>query len=100
MVSKNPVGTFVRTVREGDIVFIVQRFSNVKGRFILVQEIHRGGQLGSIIIPEGRNESGWCGLGSNSIKHLALRFPNHGPLGLLRTQQVWLATRETMLLSQ
>ncbi len=59
--SKTHHGDFVRTTREGDKVFIMQRCSNDKGQYVLVQEIQKGGRRGSIIIPEGRNGSGWQG---------------------------------------
>jgi hypothetical protein len=42
-------------------VFIAQRCTNLKGRFVSVQAIHRGGRRGSIIIPEGWNSNGWRG---------------------------------------
>ncbi|GMY08291.1 pentatricopeptide repeat-containing protein [Fagus crenata] len=61
--SKHSSGTFVRTVREGDIVFIIQRCSNNKGRYVSIQEVHKGGRRVSIIIPEGKNGRGWRGFG-------------------------------------
>ena len=61
--SKHSTGTFVRIVREGDIVFIIQRCSNNKGRYVSIQEVHKGGRWGSIIIPEGKNGRGWRGFG-------------------------------------
>jgi hypothetical protein len=54
-------GTFVRTIREGETVFIAQRCSNTKGRYVSLQAIHKGGRRGQIIIPEGRNGGGWRG---------------------------------------
>ncbi len=59
--SKNATDTFVHTFHEGDTVFIVQRCSNHKGHYILVQETHKGGRRGLIIIPEGWNGGGWRG---------------------------------------
>ncbi|GMY12592.1 pentatricopeptide repeat-containing protein [Fagus crenata] len=61
--SKLANGTFIRTMRVGDIVFIIQRCSNYKGKYVSVQEIHKGGRRGSIIIPEGKNGCRWQGFG-------------------------------------
>uniref|UniRef100_A0A2N9FW69 Reverse transcriptase domain-containing protein n=1 Tax=Fagus sylvatica TaxID=28930 RepID=A0A2N9FW69_FAGSY len=43
------------------MVFIMHHCSNDKGQYVLVQEIQKEGRRGSIIIPEGRNGSGWQG---------------------------------------
>lgn len=61
--SKIHNGTFVQSIREGEIVFLMQWCSNTKGNYVLVQEIQRGGRRGSIIIPEGQNGNGWRGFG-------------------------------------
>ena len=61
LVSKNNTRNFVRTIREGETVFIIQRCSNKKGRYVMIQAIHRAGRRGQIIIPEGRNCNGWRG---------------------------------------
>jgi hypothetical protein len=61
LVTIKNAGNFVHTIREGETVFIAQRFSNTKGRFVSLQAIHRGGRRGQIIIPEGRNCGGWRG---------------------------------------
>ena len=42
LVSLNHVGDFVYTIREGEMVFIAKR-SNPKGRYVLIQAIHRVG---------------------------------------------------------
>jgi hypothetical protein len=59
LVSQKQSGNFVRTIREGETVFIAQRCTNSKGRYVSIQAIHRGGRRGLIIISEGRNCSGW-----------------------------------------
>lgn len=41
--SKDAMETFVCTIRKGDTVFLVQRCSNRRGRYISMQEIHKGG---------------------------------------------------------
>ncbi|GMY38382.1 hypothetical protein FCV25MIE_33626 [Fagus crenata] len=37
-------GDFVRAIREGETVFIAERYNNAKGRFVTIQAIHRGGK--------------------------------------------------------
>uniref|UniRef100_A0A2N9FVR5 Reverse transcriptase domain-containing protein n=1 Tax=Fagus sylvatica TaxID=28930 RepID=A0A2N9FVR5_FAGSY len=61
LVTLKNTGNFVRTIREGETVFIAQRCSNTKGRYVSLQAIHKGGRRGQIIIPEGRNGDGWRG---------------------------------------
>ncbi len=63
LVSKPYVESFVHSFRVGDIVLLLQRSSNSRGNYISLQEIHRGGRKGSIIILEGRNNGDWCGFG-------------------------------------
>jgi glutamine phosphoribosylpyrophosphate amidotransferase len=43
---KNNTGNFVRTIREGETVFIMQRCSNTKDCFVSIQAIHKGGRRG------------------------------------------------------
>ncbi len=64
LVSMKNTGNFVRTIREGETVFIAQRCSNAKGRFVSLKAIHKGGRRGQIIILKGQNCSGWRGFAS------------------------------------
>ena len=63
LVSKPYVESFVRSFRVGDTILLLQRCSNSKGNYISLEEIHRGGRKGAIIIPKGRNSGGWPGFG-------------------------------------
>jgi hypothetical protein len=65
---KPHVDSFVRTMREGDVVILIQWCYNRKGKYVLIQEIRRGGRRGSIIVLEGKNSNGWRGFGSE-LKH-------------------------------
>nr|POE97186.1 hypothetical protein CFP56_78988 [Quercus suber] len=70
LISKRSPGHFARTIREGDIVFILQLGSNVHGTFLMVSELLHGRRKGNIVIPEGRLGSGWRGFGLNLRKIL------------------------------
>ena len=65
LISNRPPGLFARTIREGDLVFILQLWSNAHGTFLMVSKLLHGQWKGSIVIPEGRLGSGWCGFGLN-----------------------------------
>ena len=65
LISKRSPGLYVRTIREGDLVFILQLGSNAHGTFLMASELLHGWRKGSIVIPEGRLGSGWCGFGLN-----------------------------------
>ena len=65
LISNRPPGLFARTIREGDLVFILQLGSNAHGTFLMVSKLLHGRRKGSIVIPEGRLGSGWCGFGLN-----------------------------------
>jgi hypothetical protein len=79
LASSKHSGNFVRTIREGETVFIVKRCTNSKGRYVSIQAIHRGGKRSSIIIPEGRNCSGWQGFGKelSRVIHLERETSNN-----------------------
>ena len=70
LISKQSPGHFARTIREGDIVFILQLGSNAYGKFLMVSELLHGQRKGNMVIPEGRLGSGWCGFGLNLRKIL------------------------------
>ncbi|GMY32662.1 importin beta-like SAD2 [Fagus crenata] len=55
LVSQKQSGNFVRTIREGETVFIAQRCTNSKGRYVSIQAIHRGGRRGLIQIMVSTN---------------------------------------------
>ena len=59
LISKRSPGLYARTIKEGDLVFILQLGSNAHGTFLMVFELLHGRQKGSIVIPEGRLGSGW-----------------------------------------
>ncbi|CAI9776149.1 unnamed protein product [Fraxinus pennsylvanica] len=84
LISKPYIESFARTFRVGDAVIFLQRCSNRKGRFISIQEIHRGGRKGAIIIPEGRNGVGWRGFGVELRRHCVPEVKH----GVLRTYPV------------
>ena len=62
LISKQSPGHYARTIREGDIVFILQLGSNAHGTFLMVSELlhgrWKGNTVGNIVIPEGRLGSG------------------------------------------
>ena len=62
LISKQSPGHYARTIREGDIVFILQLGSNAHGTFLMVSELLHGrwmgNTVGNIVIPEGRLGSG------------------------------------------
>ena len=70
LISKQSPGHFARTIREGDIVFILQLGSNAHGKFLMVSELLHGRRKGNMVIPEGRLGSGWRGFGLNLRKIL------------------------------
>ena len=65
LISNQSPGLFARTIREGDLVFILQLGSNAHGTFLMVSELLHHQRKGSIVIPEGRLGSGWRGFGLN-----------------------------------
>ncbi|KAK7834781.1 putative serine/threonine protein phosphatase 2a regulatory subunit b''gamma [Quercus suber] len=69
------------TIREGDIVFILQLGSNDHGTFLMVSELLHGRRKGNIVISEGRLGSGWRGFGLNLRKTLKpTSLSSHGSL--------------------
>ena len=64
LISKRSPGLSARTIREGDLVFILQLGSNAQGTFLMVSKLH-GRRKGSIVIPKGRMGNGWRGFGLN-----------------------------------
>ena len=50
---------YARTIREGDVVFILQLGSNTCGKFLMVSELLHGWRKGNIVIPKGRFGCGW-----------------------------------------
>ena len=63
LISKQSIGLFMSTVREGGNVFILQLGSNTHGTFSLISELAKGKCKGFIVIPEGKKGSGWRGFG-------------------------------------
>jgi len=51
---------FCRTFRVGSTVFILQRRGNVHGKFLELSEYGYGGRRTSVILPKGREGSGWA----------------------------------------
>ena len=70
LISKRSPGHYVRTIREGDVVFILQLGSKTHGTFLMVSELLHGRRKGNIVIPKGRLGSGWRGFGLNLRKIL------------------------------
>ena len=70
LISKRSPGHYARTIREGDLVFILQLGSNAHGTFLIVSELLHGRRKGNIVIPEERLGSGWCGFCLNLRKIL------------------------------
>ena len=58
IISKQSRGHYARTIREGDIVFILQLGSNAHGTFLMVSELLHGRRKGNIVTPKGRLGSG------------------------------------------
>ena len=73
LISKQKLGQFARTVREGDRVLILQLVSNAHGTFLLFSELDNGRRRGSIVISEGKSGSGWRGFGM----HLRKIYPSN-----------------------
>ncbi|KAL0009596.1 hypothetical protein SO802_011098 [Lithocarpus litseifolius] len=69
--SEPPVH-FARTVRDGEIVFILQLGFNAHGSFLMISELLHGRRKGFIVVPEGKLGSGRRGFGSYLRKALAL----------------------------
>ncbi|KAK7831726.1 hypothetical protein CFP56_027080 [Quercus suber] len=65
------MGSFARTFRDGDKVFIVQLGSNAHGRFFMISELIHGRRKGFIVVPEGKLGSGWRGFGLHLRKAIA-----------------------------
>ena len=72
LISKQKLGQFARTVREGDRVLILQLVSNAHGTFLLFSELDNGHRRGSIVISEGKSGSGWRGFGMHLRKTILL----------------------------
>ncbi|GLT69620.1 hypothetical protein SLA2020_417570 [Shorea laevis] len=50
---------FIKSFREGLKVTIIQRGSNMSGRFLEVAVYEVGGRRGLIMVPKGREGRGW-----------------------------------------
>lgn len=59
LVWKLEVMKFIKSSREGNKAFIVQRGSNRSSRYLEVAEYVVGGRRGLIVIPERRERRGW-----------------------------------------
>ena len=70
MSSANP-GSFARTFRDGDKVFIMQLGANAYGNFVMISELVHGRRKGFIMVPEGKLGSGWRGFGFHLRKAIA-----------------------------
>ena len=51
-----------RSFREGNKIFVLQKQRNGKGRFVTITTLGDTKSKGSVIIPEGRDASGWNGV--------------------------------------
>ena len=69
--SKSP-RDLVRTVRDGNTIFILQLGSNAHGSFLMISELLHGHKKGFIVVPEGKLGSGWRGFGFHLRKIIAL----------------------------
>lgn len=58
VLTKNNHGQFVRSICEGKKVFIIQRYLNAKGLFLMTTKLLIGWRKESIIVLEGRKGSG------------------------------------------
>ena len=78
LVSMKHTVNIVCTIKEGETVFIAERYNNAKGRFVTIQAIHGGGggRRGLIIIPKGRNSNGWRGF---ALELRRILFPESPP---------------------
>ena len=65
---------YARTIREGDVVFILQLGSNARGKFLMVSELLHGRRKGNIVIPKGRFGCGWHYFSLNLRKIVKLAF--------------------------
>jgi hypothetical protein len=62
VVSLTPDQHYIRTRCEASKVFLIQKHSNTRGRYLIVKEIGVAKNKGSIIILEGKYLWGWRGM--------------------------------------
>ena len=67
-ISSKPLGHFVRTVRDGETVFILQLGFNTHGYFLTLSKFLRGRRKDFIVVSEGNLGCGWRGFGSHLRK--------------------------------
>uniref|UniRef100_A0A2N9ESG0 Uncharacterized protein n=1 Tax=Fagus sylvatica TaxID=28930 RepID=A0A2N9ESG0_FAGSY len=51
-----------RSFREGNKVYVIQKQRNDRGNFVTVTVLGDSKERGGVIIPEGRESWGWCGI--------------------------------------
>jgi hypothetical protein len=51
-----------RSFREGNKVYVIQKQRNDRGNFVTVTVLGDSKERGGVIIPEGRESRGWCGI--------------------------------------
>lgn len=66
---------FLRTVREGNRVFIIQCHANPKGHFLQLDMYGNCRKRGSLIIPKGLNGRGWKDFVSNLRSVAGINVP-------------------------
>jgi PP-loop superfamily ATP-utilizing enzyme len=59
---------FIKSFREGPKVLIVCSGGNSSGWFLEVAVYAVGGRRGLILIPEGREERGWCRVAAELVR--------------------------------
>ena len=74
-ISTEPPGHFVRTVRDGETVFILQLGYNAHGSFLMISKFLCGRRKGFIVVSEGNLGCGWRGFGFHLRKALAPGTP-------------------------
>lgn len=57
----------MRMLEENGKTFVSRRSSNSFRRYIEVTECGKGGSRGHVVIPEGKNMSGWRGFGKELL---------------------------------
>jgi hypothetical protein len=60
-IARETEQAFIRTFRESDKGYVIQRFNNKHGRYLEITEYGQGGCKGRLAIPEGQSQSGWRG---------------------------------------
>jgi hypothetical protein len=97
LVRMKNTGNFVRTIREGETVFIAQRCSNTKGRYVSLQAIHRGGDEDRLLFLRVGTMGGGGALPWNYDESCIPRQRRATPIGFLclkRDRKKWVRSRK------